>query len=329
MFWQTGGGQILLGLAANLLFVILLTTVGVIYIKIVLVRRSRPLRRLLGVSTGLPSAVCIMVSNIYVVQSGTLGVRTQRTGFYGPVMNQSEYVFALQLAEAIRTKPIARTFRALLDQLGLLDIQHEPLDCSIVFSPQYVESADGMPVSAAEYVVPDLSGDSAHGERILEALSEPRVYILVGGPAYNAAVEYMLIHLGERTRFRFDLHTGASGSVRGITVIGYKRDGGEEFFTQEPPASEDTATADYFILQKVTRFGPGKSTVFICSGLSSIGTAMAMQLLATRWEDLHREFKDGDFALLYRFRTHHPLAAPAPGNVEIALAGAERLWPHV
>jgi hypothetical protein len=271
--------------------------------------------------------VCIMVSNIYVVQRGSLGVRTQKTGFYGPVMNQSEYVFALQLAEAIRTKPIARTFRALLDQLGLLDVQLEPIDCSIVFSPQYVESPDGSPVSADEYVVPDLSDDSAHGERILQALSEPRVYILVGGPAYNAAVHYMLIHLEDRTRFRFELPE-QSDSIRGITVIGYKKNGDEQFFAPEPPASEGTATADYFVLQKVTGFGPGKSTVFICSGLSSIGTAMAMQMLARQWEDLHRDYKGGDFALLYRFHTHSPLATPVPAEVEIALANVEQIWPR-
>jgi hypothetical protein len=57
LFWQTGYGQILVGLAANLLFVILLTTFGLIYIKIVIIRRSRPLRSLLGVTNGLHGAV--------------------------------------------------------------------------------------------------------------------------------------------------------------------------------------------------------------------------------------------------------------------------------
>lgn len=339
MFWQTLTGQVLIGFISNLLFVVLLTTVGVVYVRAVLARRSRPLRRLLGVGGPLPGSVRILLSSIYVVKGGTLGVRVQTTGFYGPVMNQGEYVSALRLAEAIQTRPAARLLRALLDQLGLLDAVHDPLDCVIAFSPQYVDSPDGAPVDPAAYTVPDLSGNGEVAERMLRSLATPGVYILVGGPAYNAAVHYVLTHLHERTRFRFDLNAeaiadrhggrhGESTSARGISVVGYRQDGEPKFFHQHPATPDRTTAPDYFVLQKVSRFGPGNSTVFICSGLSSIGTALAVGLLATRWQELEREFKGEDFALLYGFDNGRDIAVPTAQDVDIALATAERLWPR-
>jgi hypothetical protein len=329
VFWQSITGQLLVGILANLLFVLVLTAIGIVYVRAVLTRRSRPLRRLLGVGGRLPGSIQILVSSIYVIKGGTLGVRVQRTGFYGPVMNQGEYVAALRLAEAIQTRPAARLLRALLDQLGLLDAVHDPLDCSIVFSPQYVESPDGEAVDPQQYTVPDMSGNGEVAERMLRALATPGVYILVGGPVYNAAVHYVLTHLRERTRFRFQVHDAAGSPARGIAVSGYRQDGTEEFFRHLPDRPEHPGPAsDYFVVQKISRFGPGESTVFLCSGLSSIGTAMAVGLLATRWEDLEREFHAEDFALLYRFGNGRDVAVPTAQDVDIALATAERIWPR-
>lgn len=328
VFWQDGAGQVAFGFISNLVFVVILTAVGLMYVRGVITHRSRPLRRLLGVGGSISSRIRVMVSNIYVVQGGTLGARTNRTGFYGPVMNQSEYTFALRLAEAVRTRPAARMFRALLDQLGLLDAAHEPLNCSIGFSPQYVDTPeDGGPVIPEAYTVPDLSGDGTVAKQIADALAEPNVYILVGGPVYNAAVLYTLTHLRERTRFRFELRDDGQTHERGISVAGYEQDGSERFFRQQLP-TPGKPMPDYFILQKISKFGPGKATVFLCSGLSSLGTAMAVHLLATRWEQLAREFRDkDDFELLYEFYTDKGTPVPDLRDVESSLNAAERLWP--
>ncbi|GAA4207766.1 hypothetical protein [Actinocatenispora rupis] len=329
MFWQTAAGQTLLGFLSNLLFIVVLTTFGVGYLRIVLTRRSRPLRRLLfGGRT--PRAVVILVSSIYVVPGGTLGVRSRSTGFYGPVMNQSEYVSALRLAEAIQTRPAARLLRALLNQLGLVDTGYDPLDCSIAYSPQYVESMDGGPVSAREYTVPDLSGNGEVAERIRRALATPGTYVLVGGPFYNAAVHYALTHLGERTRFRFVARTEKGTEVRGISVLGYRQDGTEQTFEQHLGTAEDIPGPDYdyFVLQKVSGFGPAGATVVLCCGLSSLATALAVGLLATHWEDLAREFGADDFALLYQFDNGRDLAVPSRQDVDVALAGVQRVWPR-
>lgn len=180
-----------------------------------------------------------------------------------------------------------------------------------------------------QYTVPDISGNGKVAERMLRALATPGVYILVGGPVYNAAVHYVLTHLRERTRFRFQLYDADGAPERGISVSGYRQDGGEEFFRHHADRPErDDAASDYFVVQKVSRFGPGGSTVFLCSGLSSIGTAMAVGLLATRWEDLEREFRAEDFALLYRFDNDRKITVPTAQDVDIALATAERVWPR-
>lgn len=327
MFWETAAGQILLGFLSNLLFVVVLTAIGVVYVRAVFARRSRPLRRLLGIAGDVPGTVRILVSSIYVVQGGTLGVQSPRTGFYGPVMNQSEYVSALRLAEAIRTKPAVRLLRAILGQLGLLDAVHDPLDCSIAFSPQYVDSPDGGAVTPDEYSVPDLAGDGEVAERMRRSLAAPGVYILVGGPFYNAAVCYTLTHLGERTRFRF---VTEDGHTRGISVIGYRQDGSEQFFAQHRGTAEHAPGPDYdyFAVQKVSRFGPGNSTVFLCCGLSSLATAMAVGFLASRWETLEREYGAADFALLYEFHNGRDIAMPTAQDVDTKLATVKPIWPR-
>jgi hypothetical protein len=327
VFWQSAAGQILLGFLSNLLFVVVLTAVGVLYVRAVFARRSRPLRRLLGVGGRLPGTVRILVSSIYVVQGGTLGVQYPQPGFYGPVMNQSEYVSALRLAEAIRTRPAVRLLRALLDQLGLLDAVHDALECSIAFSPQYVDSPDGGPVGVDGYSVPDLAGDGEIAERMRRALAVPGVYILVGGPFYNAAVRYTLTHLGERTRFRFE---SRSGDVRGVSVVGYRQDGAEQFFAQHlgTPEHASGPDYDYFVVQKVSRFGPGRSTVFLCCGLSSLATALAVGLLASQWEELARDYGAADFALLYEFHNGRDIAMPTAQDVDTKLATVKLVWPR-
>jgi hypothetical protein len=142
-------------------------------------------------------------------------------------------------------------------------------------------------------------------------------------------VHYVLTHLCERTRFRFQVHDAGGSSVRDIAVSGYRQDGTGEFFRHLPDRPEHSGTAsDYCVVRKISCFGPGESTVFLCSGLSSIGTAMAAGLLATRWEDLEREFHAEDFALLCRLGNGRDVAVPTAQDVDIALATAERVWPR-
>jgi hypothetical protein len=325
VFWQSAVGQLIVGFLSNLLFILVLTAVGVLYVRTLLSRRSRPLRRLLGVDGHASNRVRIMVSSIYVLKEGALGVRVAGpTGFYGPVMNQSEYVSAQLLRDAIRTRPASRPLRALLDQLGLLDTAHDPIECEIVFSPQYVDGADGNPVGAHEYRPPDLSGNGKVVERIRESVKEAGVYIFVGGPAYNAVVAYILANLpDEHARFTFEL------SVDGPRiVIEPGRDGERSFRQHRAIRDAESVLVDYFVLQRISGFGPKNSTVFVCSGLSSLGTAVAVGLLASRWRDLERRFGDGDFALLYKFDNRRDIALPAVEDVDKALATIkEPIWP--
>jgi len=307
---------VLLGFLSNLLFVLVLTAVGVLYVRTVLSRRSRPLRRLLGVGEHLPNKVRIMVSSIYVQQGGALGVAGP-TGFYGPVMNQSEYVSAQRLRDAIRTRPASRPLRALLDQLGLLDTVHDPTECEIVFSPHYVE--DGKPVGADEYQPPKLSGDGEVAKRIRDSMAEAGVYILVGGPPYNAVVAHVLDTLpDEHAWFRFDV------TVDGARAIEVSPDGKRYVRPDLVPGGSEP---DYFVLQKISKFGSQKSTVFVCAGLSSLGTAAAVGQLASRWRHLEQEFGSKDFALLYKFDNRRDVAVPAADDVDKALRTVkEPIW---
>jgi hypothetical protein len=314
VLWQNGFGQLVIGVLSNLLFVVVLTTAGVLYVRAVLARRSRPLRRLLGVDGRKPNSVRILVSSINVIPGGARGALGMRTGFHGPVMNQNEYVSALRLAEAIQSRPATHLLRALLDQLGLLDAAHDPIDCSISYSPQYLVAGDG----ATGNVSRELD----------RSLDESGVYILVGGPIYNGAVHHVLTNLGVRTRFQFDMPVDVETPARGIWVTGFHRNGDKKSFERLP--SQDGAGADYFILQKISKFGSGSSTVFICSGLSSMATAMAVGMLARDWERLERKFHGDDFELLYRFRNDRDIPMPTAKDVDRALDAAATtcLWEH-
>jgi len=281
----------------------------VLYVRAVLARRSRPLRRLLGIDRRMSGSVRILISSIHVVRGGANGVARKPTGFRGPVMNQSEYVSALRLTEAIQSRPAARLLRALLDQLGLLDAVHDPIDCSVTFSPQYTSGRK-----------------RAVAEDVESALAAPGVYILVGGPVYNAAVHHVLTNLHDRTRFRFDEPEDPQTPVRGIYVNGYQLNGGEAFFERRLETSEAGAPCDYFILQKISEFGVGRSTVFLCCGLGSLGTAMAVGKLSRDWESLERAFHGDDFELLYRFDIDHDVVAPTAEDVDRALDGVTTVW---
>jgi hypothetical protein len=317
VFWQTGLGQLLLGFGSNLLFVVVLTAIGLLYVRAELGRRSRPLRRLLGIGGHPSNTVRIVVSSIYVVPQGALGVLSKKkTGFYGPVMNQSEYVSAQLLRDAIRTRPAARPLRALLDQLGLLETVHDPIDCDIVFSPQYVDGKDGKAVTEVEYEPYDLSGNGPVVERIQESLREPGVYILVGGPTYNAVVAYLMTRIPEDQAW-FSFTTSAQGEPQ---IVAEKGRRGQQAYPQEwRSINAERVLVDHFILQKITGYGPAKATVFVCAGLSSLGTAVAVSLLASRWRQLENHFGAGGFAQVYRFDNRRDVAMPAADDVDKAM----------
>jgi hypothetical protein len=82
---------------------------------------------------------------------------------------------------------------------------------------------------------------------------------------------------------------------------------------------------DYFVLQRISGCGANKSIVFVCSGLSSLATAVAVKLLDTQWRDLDREFEGRDFALLCMFENRRDVGVPAVEDVDKALATVERV----
>ena len=323
MFWQGVVGQILVGFLSNLLFVLVLTAIGVLYVRAVLSRRSRPLRQLLGLGDHLPNRVRIVVSSMYVTPGGAVEVRVSGpTEFSGPVMNQSEYVSAQRLRDAIRTRPASRPLRALLDQLGLLDTVHDPIECDIVFSPQYVAGEDGTPVDALQHQPPDLR-KGAVVRRIKKSMEQPGVYILVGGPAYNVVVAHLHATLPpEQAPLTFRM-TGS----RSLIVIHDQDEEREQDQGRETRGTEQVIV-DYCVLQKISEYDGTNSTVFICAGLSSLGTATAVGLLASRWRHLADTYGTRDFALLYQFDNRRDITMPTAKDVDKALVTATQVWPE-
>ena len=324
MFWQSGWGQLLIGVLANLVFILVLTGALGFYIRMAIARRHRPLRALLATADDTP--IKIMISNMYVQQGGALGVMTKRSGFFGSVASEIEYVSALELAERIRSRPVARTLRALLDQVGLADSgPSKPLDCTIMFSPSHIGDTDDPPVGAGDYEPADFLGDTDDARRVGDAFRERGTYILIGGPTHNVAVYYVLNHIQFR-RFAFDVDPDdALHRNTKLRVLSYDHRGLPHTYPEKD--DEDS----YFIVQKIPNFGPSRVTVFVCAGLSSMGTALAVATLATRWRELHRDYPapQKNFALLYRHSaTRRDRRKPILKDVLDNLDSAQLVWRH-
>lgn len=111
-----------------------------------------------------------------------------------------------------------------------------------------------------------------------------------------------------------------------LEVVHFDGHGDPKTFPDPVPSPH--SPQDYFVLQKIPGFGPSKVTVFLCSGLSSTGTALAVSLLANGWAGLRKQFpgRKENFALLYGY-------SPAPGKpplkdvLEKNRIPVERVWP--
>jgi hypothetical protein len=111
-------------------------------------------------------------------------------------------------------------------------------------------------------------------------------------------------------------------------IVIHDQDGEREQEQGRETRGSERVIIDYFILQKISEYDTTKSTVFICAGLSSLGTATAVGLLASRWRHLADTYGGGDFALLYQFDNRRDITMPTAGDVDRALATVRQVWPE-
>src|SRR5262249_27588718 len=222
---------------------------------------------------------------MYVVPGGAVGATATTVGYYGSALNEVEYRGALDLAGAIQTKPLRQLFQALANQTGT-DGVARPVLCRIGVSTPYVRATGGEPADRHRQLPVDFDRDRELEllERINLELCRPGTFVLVGSPIYNVLTLYALANAGDDARFSFErLPRGDGGFDRGIRVLRYYPNGTGRTFVRE--VRDDGVYDEYFVVQKITTWGPGKGTLFLCAGTSAAATAAALGVL-TKWQRL-------------------------------------------
>lgn len=67
----------------------------------------------------------------------------------------------------------------------------------------------------------------------------------------------------------------------------------KRYFGFQPPTPKDCA-----VLMRIRNHRFPEQFLFVCAGLGEWGTSGASWFLATHWENLYKEFKNDDFALI-------------------------------
>jgi hypothetical protein len=298
---NTPAGQVLFGMVANMLCIVVTGLVGVALINPwVGGRLRRPLRRFFGLHNDRKrSRVQIKLSNINVRPKGTVSVTPVTFGFSGSAITEAEYVRALKLAGVVNSKPLHRALRTLAQENGL-PIAEPPVFCDISVSPGYSD-IPGVPVPFTQI-------DTAWKDRLRDDIKRMfdagGTYVLVGSPVCNTLVDYVLREFPE-SRFEFTRHrdgyhpTGEDRFERGLT---FRRRIPDHVMRSEHLDAPEPYYVEYFALQKFRRAQPNELTVFVCAGISTAATVAAVDLLAD-WPTLRKQFGDEPFAAMYELKT--------------------------
>lgn len=338
-FWQEFG----ISLASDVIGTIITITLPLVVLFLIFRRRRRtPVLRFFGLDSRSGGRICIRLSNIYVREKGTFGVTGIDLGFNGPAVTEGEYRSAEKLAAAVRQRPLPRGVQAFATFLGIRFVDTN-VECDIRSSPRYVDGVtpytpvNGDCTCALSGAQCSHDGRDDGFERRTRALEarpglraridrvfqskdrgKRRTFVLIGAPTYNVLTHYVHVTTADR-RLDFVRVRNTLGSdvryERGIRFPG--PDGPEELRREELRRRDGTCYAytEYVTIQKITRFGPGMLTVFVCAGTCTSATAEAVRLLAD-WENLlalpnprstneRRIGDDEDFLLVYSFQTPH------------------------
>ncbi|HET6211925.1 MAG TPA: hypothetical protein VFE14_03525 [Micromonosporaceae bacterium] len=283
----------------------------------------RRLRRFFGITDRRHSTIQVRLSNIYVKPAGSLSPLSIGHGFIGPAINATEYEYALELAEAVKSRPFAGQAYALLEQFGV-EAMNRPVACEISPSIDYVDVPHHR---IDEHKPVDFDNDQKLVGEIGRTLSAHRTLVLVGSPVYNVLTHFVLSNCGDQTRIQFVESKSEPGhAASGVEVFGFHHTGASESLQRrETQVGDTTMYEEYFALQKITNWNGGRTTIFVCAGTSTAATAAALTRLA-KWGELADTFGMGPFTVVYSVRT---IDREMPGTTEERHAPwhVSRVWP--
>lgn len=283
--------QVAWGVVANVASLFLVTAVAVILL-LVLSRRRRLMFTFFASGRHWSGKIRVMMSNIYVnVPEGSPSPQTD-LGFSGATLTLGEQIYANKFVEAVEGRPATRLLRALADQIGLEEALGS-VRCKLSVSPLRVDNVD-----YSQYA--PQGDDGEIGRELAEVLRNGDTLVLVGGVVFNTLTRYVMGRSGDQSWFTFVSKDSEGAAIRALRA---EANGSDATFTCSQRGGDGLETfVEYFFVQKVTGFGPDRSTIFICAGTSTAATVAALEKL-TDWEALHQRFGDGAFAALYSLET--------------------------
>ena len=246
--------------------------------------RRKKMRRFFGLDRG--AEVQIVLSNIWVEKSR--GVTAVSVGHLGSAGSLGEYLSASALARTVeRDSGVPRVLQFFVNTGEDGSRRYGRARVEIRMSPRYVDDS-AQPSSAATFA--ELPAQCR--KDTVDLLSGDRTVILAGSQVYNAAVLYMSEAIGARPAA-----DGGVSLVRSIVDGGVTRSvvriGTRELVrgAESDPAEE---YQEYFIVRRVKL----PHTVFLCSGMSTVSTGLALRALSD-WAELAEEVGQEPFVAVY------------------------------
>lgn len=291
MFWQSPIGQAVLGVLVNLATVVFFAILALL-MTARWWRRSR--RSFFGITTRELSEIRIHVGNFWINHGGTTANVPISKGFQGPAIAEGEFKSGLWLSGKLAARPVARLVGAVGAQFGA-DSVLNPVAASVSACPP--------PGRQAEAV---------------EMLEMPGCCVLIGGPMYNSMVHALMDRAGIKAS-RAWMERAIEPAIKGVfgirapSLIAGSLEI-EVFTPGERHIGGSVAYDTYYLVEKITNFGPKNSTIFICAGLSNAATAAAVEELGN-WRRLRSEFGDSPFSLVCKMVTASPDDFDARGRI--------------
>ena len=291
MFWQSSVGQVVLGVLVNLATVIFFALLALL-MTARWWRRSR--RGFFGIAAREAPDIRIHISNLWINHGGTTANVLITKGFQGSAISEGEFRSGLWLSRMLSARTVARLVGAVGAQLGADNVMN--------------------PVAASVAACPPPGGRA----EAIEMLELPGCTVLIGGPMYNSMVHALMDRAGikgSQVWMGRGITPGTTGNfgfyapslISGTSEI-------EVFSPGERHVGSSITYDTYYLLEKITGFGPNNSTIFVCAGTCNASTAAAVEELG-KWRHFRSEFGDGPFALVCKMVTDSPDRYDARGRI--------------
>lgn len=227
------------------------------------------------------------------------GVVIFLVGFFWPLIPKSVKMYRLKkfFGRSVLTERFAIVYGALQDPRPRCDTAGNLLPRfqkqfrdgrSINMSGPFGNIVGDCEIRASGYLAQNVGKER---EQTIRILSDEKAYddlnysfIALGSPTSND-ISGFIMRESENQFITF----GQAGSQTFIEAIPDKK----RYFGFQPPTPKD-----YAVLMRTRNDRFPEHFLFVCAGLGEWGTSGSSWFLATHWENLYREFKRNDFALI-------------------------------